>query len=113
MSESKGSEDDAILPEVKDEYFTEREGVLQVARKVNRLRCIWRETPNPDLGIDGQIEHLNVQGRSTGHLVAVQVKSGPSYLRKDGDSIVFYPQKKHRNYWERFPIPVIVIIYDP
>lgn len=75
-----------ILPIVSLNYFTEREGVIAVERIVNELRCIWRETINKDVGIDGQIEHVDERGNATGHLVAVQVKSGTSYA----DNVVVY-----------------------
>ncbi len=100
------------LPGVSDKFFTERAGVNAVAAIVNDLRCIWRETPNADVGIDGQIEFVDERG-ATGQLVAVQVKSGPSYLVTSEGQFVYYPGEKHLNYWEAFPIPVVLIIYDP
>jgi len=102
------------LPQVTDEYFQERKGIIAFSGLVNDIRCVWRETPNADVGIDGQVEFLNSEGRCTGQIVAVQVKSGPSYLKSgDEDEIVHYPGEKHRNYWANFPIPVILVIYDP
>lgn len=44
------------LPKVLDTYFTEREGVLRVGLQLNELGLVFRETPNADVGIDGQIE---------------------------------------------------------
>lgn len=101
------------LPKVDQNYFTERQGVIAVERLVNQMRCVWRETPNKDVGIDGQIEYVSSAGDATGHLVAVQVKAGQSYLPVGGQPIQFNPDKKHRHYWENFPLPVIIIIYDP
>ncbi|MDM8520758.1 DUF4365 domain-containing protein [Anaerolineales bacterium HSG6] len=100
------------LPKIPDTYFTERAGVIAVANVVNQMRCIWRETDNSDIGIDGQIEYVNEKGLGTGHFVAVQVKSGASYLNFDGDDLIYTPKPKHRVYWENFPIPVIVVIWD-
>jgi hypothetical protein len=101
-------------PKVDDNYFQERMGVLALAKKVNELKCIWRETPNADVGIDGQIELVDGRGQSTGQLVAVQVKSGKSYVEKgDDQKILYYASEKHRNYWQNFPIPVLIVIHNP
>ena len=43
------------FPKVDINYFTERQGVLEVEKIVNEMFCIWRETPSKDVGIDGQI----------------------------------------------------------
>jgi len=101
------------MPKLSDNYFTERSGVLAVARMVNAMRCIWRETLHPDIGIDGQIENVGEGGLATGHVVAVQVKSGKSYIRPAEESLVYRPSKKHLTYWENFPLPVILVIHDP
>jgi hypothetical protein len=102
------------LPKVSETHFTERLGVCAVERKLIEMRCIWRDTPNTDIGIDGQIEFVDSNGFSTGHLLAAQIKSGLSYF-KDGDenTIFYYPSQAHRNYWVNFPIPVILILYNP
>ncbi len=100
-------------PTVSDNYFTERDGVLAVEHIVNRIRCVWRETPHADVGIDGQIEHVNSHCKVTGRIVAVQVKAGKSYINIQGHNIVFRPSEKHVRYWENFPLPVLLVIYDP
>lgn len=102
-----------ILPKVDKNYFTERMGVLEVERITNEMFCIWRETPNKDVGIDGQIEYVDENGHATGRVIAVQIKAGSSFIKGDEENIVFYPEEKHRQYWENFPLPVIIIIYDP
>lgn len=91
----------------------ERLGVNAVAEIVARMGLIWRETPLADVGIDGQIEYVTPDGYATGRLIAVQVKSGPSFLRDQGDYWAFYPEAKHRFYWERFPLPVLIVLHDP
>jgi hypothetical protein len=58
----------------------ERLGVNAVAEAVARLGLIWRETTSADVGVDGQIEYVAPDGAATGRMVAVQVKSGPSFL---------------------------------
>lgn len=101
------------LPGAPGHLRREREGILAVASEVNRLGLIWRETQEADVGIDGQIELVDDEGRATGQLVAVQVKSGPSHFHEDGNVWRFYPDRKHRFYWEQFPIPVLVVLHSP
>ena len=90
----------------------ERFGVNAVAEAVARMGLIWRETASADVGIDGQIEYVGPDG-ATGQIIAVQVKSGPSFLKEKDGNWVFYPDEKHRFYWERFPLPVLVVLHDP
>lgn len=101
------------FPSAPAHFQTERAGVIAVATEINRLGLIWRETPLTDVGIDGQIEFVNDAGQATGQLLAVQVKSGASYFDDKGAYWRFYPDPKHRYYWERFPFPVIVVLHSP
>lgn len=102
-----------ILPVVGDQTFIEREGVLHVSTEVNRARCVWRETLSVDVGIDGQIEYVNSDGQATGRMVFVQVKSGASYFNgATASSVPYYPAEKHKSYWERSPLPVILILHN-
>lgn len=102
------------LPNVPATLSQERIGINIVAEALARSNLIWRETPVTDMGIDGQIEYVNKQGQATGQLVAAQVKTGPSYLIQGPNGHwAFYPAKKHREYWERFPVPVLLLLCDP
>ncbi|MFF6774621.1 DUF4365 domain-containing protein [Streptomyces sp. NPDC012637] len=86
----------------------------KVDEVVNDAGCLWRETLTHDVGIDGQIEYVDPEGRATGRLVAVQIKSGASYFSSRSDGYVhFRPEPKHRNYWASFPLPVIVVLHHP
>lgn len=100
-------------PRVPRTLWTERAGILAVAAHVNRLGLIWREQPNVDVGIDGHIELVDSNGRATGRIVAVQVKSGPSYFRDCEDHWIFTPDEKHRFYWELYPLPVLLMLHSP
>lgn len=100
-------------PSVPSTLWTERAGVLAVASAVNRLGLIWREQPAVDVGIDGQIELVDAEGRATGRIVAVQVKSGVSYLHDGGEHWLFHPEDRHRQYWEIFPLPVLLMLHSP
>lgn len=47
-------------------------------------------------------------------MIAVQVKSGGSYFKEmDGNGVIYYIDKKHRNYWINHSFPVIIVIYSP
>ena len=101
-------------PRVEEADFTERFGIRAVEDAVLAARCIWRETPLRDVGIDGQIEHRLASGVVTGRLVAVQVKSGSTYFASRSDTDVAYtPKEKHRAYWARHPLPVILVLHEP
>ncbi len=100
-------------PIVTENYYKEREGVLKVAMELNKHGYVFRELSNGDVGIDGQIEKANEKGQVTGKIVAVQIKSGNSYLPAKEDHYIFYPQKKHANYWANFPLPVILFVNYP
>ncbi|MBN2192828.1 MAG: DUF4365 domain-containing protein [Polyangiaceae bacterium] len=93
----------------------EQIGLSRVLETCAKMDAIWRPTPNHDLGIDGQIEFLEPGTcASTGILVAVQVKSGPSYFKDaKGSTVPFYPEAKHRRYWLRLRLPVILVLHDP
>jgi hypothetical protein len=84
-----------------------------LASQISDLGLIWRETSNSDVGIDGQIEFVDSADNATGMIVAVQIKSGSSYLRGNDDIITYYPSAKHANYWREFPVPVLLMIHDP
>lgn len=90
-------------------------GIAEVHKVCAKMNAIWRPTTNNDLGIDGQIEFLECDSVvSTGKFVAVQVKSGVSYFENIADSKVkFYPEQKHRAYWGKIDMPVILILHNP
>jgi hypothetical protein len=101
------------LPSAPQNHQQERLGITSVAMALTSLGAIWRETPMADVGIDGQIEYVSADGKATGRLLAAQVKSGPSYFHDHDTHWHFYPDDKHRFYWERFPIPVILFLHAP
>lgn len=99
-------------PRITDSDWTEDYGVLAVQRAALEARCVWRPTATRDVGIDGQLEHVLPDGVVSGRIVAVQIKSGPSYwTRRDGDDILVTPHEKHRVYWARHPLPVILVLH--
>jgi hypothetical protein len=100
-----------ILPKISKNN-QEMVGVLEIAVILARMGIIFRPTSNTDVGIDAQIEYV-LEGQATGRLAAVQIKSGKSYLRDKGNHFAFYPEDKHKAYWENFPLPVMLMLHDP
>jgi hypothetical protein len=101
-----------VSPQLPANFQQERGGVLAVTTELVRLGLIWRETLMTDVGIDGQIEFADDEGRLTGRLVAAQIKSGDSYFRDGDHEWRFTPPEKHRVYWERFPLPVLLFLHS-
>lgn len=95
-------------------YFDskERMGVHELALAVAReFNWIFREQPISDVGIDGHIE-LVTHEKALGKLIAVQVKTGDSYLQKTSEGLVFYGDNKHLDYWMNHSLPVLVVVYS-
>jgi hypothetical protein len=105
-----------VLPKYTSDNWQERIGLHKVGLMLAQLGFIFRESSNSDVGIDGQIEYVNNAGEATGKIIAVQIKSGSSYLydsKSDNNNWTFYPDEKHKYYWEQFPIPVILFVHSP
>lgn len=92
----------------------DRVGVSQVNLLVSKeLRWIFREQPTDDYGIDAHIE-VHDGDYATGKLIALQIKSGPSYFKEvSDDSIVFRGEEKHLSYWTKHSLPVIIVLFNP
>lgn len=91
----------------------EKNGLIYVMRVVNEMECIWRPTPNDDIGFDGEIE-LARDGSISGQILKVQVKSGPSYfVNRVGTSFEFAAADSDVQYWIAANTPVILILFDP
>lgn len=102
------------FPKVGTTYAQERRGITAVQSYAARRRQIWRETNTGDIGIDGNLEFVSADGQAIGRIVAVQVKAGPSFFTHPSDrGWKFYPEEKHRHYWESFPLPVLLVLHDP
>jgi hypothetical protein len=89
-------------------------GVAFVKGVVAKAGCVFREFPNADLGIDGLIEFIEHE-ISTAKLVAIQIKCGSSYLVQcdSGHSFEVSIERDHFIYWDMYPVPVVLIAYDP
>ncbi|WP_411136340.1 DUF4365 domain-containing protein [Streptomyces sp. C10] len=83
---------------------------------VNSLRALLEEHDHIVHEIDGGsdygedlIVHLVQDGRRTGHVVAVQVKSGKKYKRARGYAV---PVDDHYGDWRESRIPVLGVVFD-
>jgi hypothetical protein len=79
---------------------------------VKRLHWIFREQPIVDVGIDAHIEPVE-EGNPSGRLLAAQIKSGASHFKDKGDTLVYYGQSAHLDYWLKHSLPVIIIAHIP
>jgi hypothetical protein len=71
---------------------------------------VFREQSTSDFGVDAQVE-MKREGRPTGRLVGLQIKSGPSYFDEPyEDGWIFRPKEKHVRYWLNHSLPVYVLL---
>ena len=91
---------------------TAEAGLYLAGMAFEQLGLAFRVQRENDFGIDAHVE-LIVDDSATGRLVAVQVKSGPSYLVEQSEaSYVFRADSGHVQYWLNHSLPVIVCICD-
>nr|WP_309688253.1 DUF4365 domain-containing protein [Armatimonas sp.] len=84
----------------------------ETKRIVLEFGWIFREQPIVDVGIDAHIEY-SPAGHPTGQLIAVQIKTGPSYFRDTGDHYSFRGELVHLDYWINHSLPVILVGHLP
>lgn len=88
-----------------------REGVNFVRGAIEGENCIFHEiNQQNDFGNDAFVE-LVEKGNVKGITIAVQIKSGTSFVRNNICSIP--ASKKKFTYWSKHSLPVIGIVYDP
>jgi hypothetical protein len=97
-----------------DHQLVERQGVALVqSLTVTDLRWLFREQAVSDVGIDAQLE-IVVNGRATGRLLALQIKSGDSYFREAVQhGFVYRSDLEPLDYWLNHSLPVFVVICKP
>ncbi|MCF6221449.1 MAG: DUF4365 domain-containing protein [Robiginitomaculum sp.] len=89
-----------------------RQGVNLLAHQIVKMGLIFREDTISDYGIDGQIEIKN-EAQATGRLIAVQIKAGSSWLRKNTEKGFWYNiSARHYSLWTEHSLPVIIILCD-
>jgi len=89
-------------------------GVRMVADAVeDELHWIFRPNTKADVGIDGEIEFIQDDRKSTGHFLAVQIKCGPSFFEEKTErGIIFRCRPETVNYWLELSLPVILCLCD-
>jgi hypothetical protein len=89
-------------------------GVTRTSLAVEEdLGWLFREHPTRDYGIDDHIEVVDGTHVS-GRLLALQIKSGPSYFsRPTPGGWWYYPDNDHVDYWLKHSLPVVVVLYEP
>jgi hypothetical protein len=93
---------------------TDRAGVHAIAHIFEQqFNWFFRELHEHDFGIDAQVEPRDSEGKRSGKLLALQIKSGASYFRKRGEGYVYYGDMKHLDYWLNHSLPVFLILHDP
>jgi Domain of unknown function (DUF4365) len=91
----------------------EYQGLLYIEQLVNEDGNIFRKTHlEEDVGIDGVIEFVK-DGEATGRQLAIQVKSGDSYVVPGEDKFVVPVDEAHLNYWQSYDLPVVIVCYSP
>lgn len=92
---------------------TANKGVLKLEEVVNDHGSIFRPVhEEDDVGIDGFIELVESE-EATGKLIAVQVKSGESYVASNGKHFRVPVDDDHLAYWASYLVPVILVCYSP
>jgi len=93
---------------------TERIGVNAVEGIfLNNIGWAFREQRVSDYGIDAVVEIKDDQGKPTGRLLALQIKTGASYFRKSGAGYLFRGETRHLDYWSGHCLPVFLILHNP
>ncbi|MFC5458189.1 DUF4365 domain-containing protein [Massilia niabensis] len=92
----------------------ERIGVHSVALQILReFGWSCREQFVDDWGIDAQLEIVD-DGKLTGRLIGMQIKSGKSYFKEEvPEGFVFRGKSRHLTYWKENSLPVILVLYNP
>lgn len=102
------------LPKYIKSNKTGRKG-LNILTRIIESEFGWIVRPNhqeDDFGIDAFLDVI-IDGFVTGKSIAVQIKSGNSYLQEiDDDYWQFIGKKKHLNYYLNHDIPVLIILVD-
>ncbi|WP_080904044.1 DUF4365 domain-containing protein [Parabacteroides sp. Marseille-P3160] len=88
---------------------------LNIVTKIVEKEFDWIVRPNhqeDDYGIDAYID-ITIDGYVTGKSIAIQIKSGESYLKElNNDFWSFIGEKKHLNYYLNHDTPVLIVLVD-
>lgn len=91
----------------------ERKGVHGVGLFFSSNGWIFREQTTDDYGIDAHVEIPDEEGKPTGKLVAIQIKSGKSYFNNlVNGQYIHSTTAHHAEYWLNHSLPVIIILVN-
>lgn len=79
-----------------------------------RYNWMFREQPIDDVGIDAHMEFIELSGKPK-QLLALQIKSGPSWFKEKKDNHIVFRNINERqyNYWTMNSLPCVVVLYNP
>lgn len=103
-----------LFPKRRNTDTTAEAGVNLVSTIINdHFGWIFRRTHQEhDYGIDAYFDQVDEDGNVTGKSIAVQIKTGKSYLLKTGPHHKFRGSPQHLNYYLNLPNPVLLVICD-
>lgn len=92
----------------------DRIGIHKVALTfLEEFNWIEREQSVSDYGIDMHVEIVD-EGKPTGQLIALQIKSGESYFKESVEgNFVYRGKERHLDYWQFHSLPVLIVLYNP
>jgi hypothetical protein len=100
------------MPRYKRTSVTAKVGLNFVRAVVEGAGSLFHKIEQEnDLGIDALLEFVRDE-RPLNQLLATQVKSGASYYDQKHDECLL-PVASHRDYWLKYPVPVVGIVYVP
>ncbi|HSH61241.1 MAG TPA: DUF4365 domain-containing protein [Acidimicrobiales bacterium] len=93
---------------------TERVGIAAVDKIITSAGWFFREQPQPDEGVDAQVESATDDGRPSGKLLGFQIKSGASWFSRPSEGGWHYSIRANNlAYWRRYSLPVVIVLYHP
>ncbi|MBT5019772.1 MAG: DUF4365 domain-containing protein [Planctomicrobium sp.] len=96
----------------QDTDRTERIGMGIAMSAFESQDFAFREQSESDYGIDAHAERIEGE-KASGRLLAVQLKSGASYLSETcAEGYVYRTDKKHAEYWLNHSLPVLICLCD-
>jgi hypothetical protein len=103
--------DDPDGPVVSDTWVTSEKAVNAFEAFCLDQGWVFTETSEQtDFGKDGYLD-FSKEGRLTGQCIALQIKGGVSFHRRD--SYVIPADRRRRTFWRESSIPVFGIVWDP
>ncbi|GCD99135.1 DUF4365 domain-containing protein [Embleya hyalina] len=104
---------------VDSNHETDRRGVNLVGLRASEMGWLFREQTVSDFGIDAHFEVVDDDVDETGtrdvtgRLLAVQIKSGPSFFERPTNTGWWFPCKTHHvDYWRDHSLPVVIALVD-